>query len=316
MNKVVKNILTPIYKFFFKKRSALKVENAHLKYQLEYMKRHCNVSDMSPAVGYLREYQLIELDFALEIIEMLKQYDIHPFLEGGALLGAMRHKGFIPWDDDIDVGLMREDYEKLIRIAKENYIWIDSNLKTGVYAKYVDEQIRLNQNKYVWILTPNCLHVYYGTCLKDAKNLEFFPSDYVREDVTEKQYLEYRQKIINFVHSDHSWKEVFEFYEKELKTNQIYTKEKTSRLTPGIGNWVLTEYNFYGFRNTDELFPLKSINFEDKVILGPNKPEIMLDKQFSPKWSSFPNDVGVSHTLQELNVYLESIGTPIEYKEF
>jgi lipopolysaccharide cholinephosphotransferase len=42
----------------------------------------------------------------------------------------------------------------------------------------------------------------------------------------------------------------------------------------------------------------------------------MLDKQFGKNWRGFPKDIGIPHTLKDLNEYLESIGTPIDYKEF
>lgn len=48
-----------------------------------------------------------------EIDAVCRKYDIKMFLVGGSLLGAIRHGGFIPWDDDVDFGMTREDYGKI-----------------------------------------------------------------------------------------------------------------------------------------------------------------------------------------------------------
>ena len=67
----------------------------------------------------IKEIQKEELNILKETIKFLNKNNIKYYIFYGTLLGAVRHQGFIPWDNDIDIAIPRPEYEKLINILKE-----------------------------------------------------------------------------------------------------------------------------------------------------------------------------------------------------
>lgn len=65
----------------------------------------------------LKRVQETEVEILQEIIRVCEQYGFQYWVYGGTLIGTIRHDGFIPWDDDIDIGMMRDDFEKFIEVA-------------------------------------------------------------------------------------------------------------------------------------------------------------------------------------------------------
>ena len=67
----------------------------------------------------LTKIQAIELDILKQCLAIIQRHELRYFMLGGTLLGAVRHKGFIPWDDDVDIGMPRPDYDAFLKYAEQ-----------------------------------------------------------------------------------------------------------------------------------------------------------------------------------------------------
>lgn len=101
----------------------------------------------------LRKLQLIELDILKQVLEICHKYHIRYYMLGGTLLGAIRHQGFIPWDDDIDIGMPRKDYELFLQVAEKELKspYELGTLKNGkgryYYPRVINTSVKLLREK-------------------------------------------------------------------------------------------------------------------------------------------------------------------------
>lgn len=127
----------------------------------------------------LNEIKRIELEIFAEFIKVCKKLNLKYYLLGGTLLGAVRHKGFIPWDDDIDVGMLREDYEIFISKADKllpNNLFLQTS-KSDPNVPFNFCKIRNNNTTFVE-KSVKSFKINHGVYI-DIFPLDFYPNGIV-----------------------------------------------------------------------------------------------------------------------------------------
>lgn len=88
-----------------------------------------DLTQYNPEGSTLRKAQLRMLEILIEIDKICKKHHINYWLDGGTLLGAVRHGGFIPWDDDVDIAVLEQDYKKFRKVMQaelpERFVFTD-----------------------------------------------------------------------------------------------------------------------------------------------------------------------------------------------
>lgn len=144
----------------------------------------------------LKRLQQEQFEMLREVKRIAKITGVNYFLDAGTLLGAVRHNGFIPWDDDLDVGLIREDYEKFIRHAEkllDKKYFIQSWDNDENYP-YPFAKIRLKDSLFTEEVTYLC-------DAKDGIYIDIFPYDvypdsFIKRKIQGIKYTLYRGLIL------------------------------------------------------------------------------------------------------------------------
>ncbi|AVL02769.1 LicD family protein [Pediococcus pentosaceus] len=252
----------------------------------------------------LNEIQNAEFQLAKKLKSVCEKEGLSFFMLGGAMLGAVRHKGFIPWDDDMDFGLIREEYEKLYSILiTDKYDLQVMSYKEGnshyYPLKIIDQKMQIfsknsrdKDKNYVWIdifpidgmpnnLLPRKMHKF--RLLKDRALLKLSQLNTIvavsnpNRTVIEKLIIKIGE-IVN-IEELLNEKKRMEILDKHLK------KYKVSRSKCSVN--FMGAYKFKEMFNTNIYLNYEKYWFEDTKFLGVQDYDLYL-KQLYGNYMKFP----------------------------
>lgn len=243
-----------------------------------------DITQLRKATGGLRISQNVSATILKRFDKIAKEHNVKYWLDWGTLLGAVRHKGFIPWDDDIDIAMEREDFEKIIPILEKEF-----------------------ENSDYKLLKNGLISLQY----KDAPaNIDIFPFDkgYSEELIEGKEYKDFQknmQKIRKF-----SKKYIFKAVKTEKPINNVAIRKiynMRDSLLLNNKKPIKNGFLFYGvetgyssgkafgllFKYSD-IFPLRKITFEGMEFYAPNDIDYYLYSLYND-YMSFPDSCEPIH---------------------
>lgn len=230
-------------------------------------------SSIPLADGNLRKAQLVVLDILREFDKVCKENDILYWVMGGSLVGAIRHKGFIPWDDDVDVGMTRKDLQKFKEKSMAN-----NKIKLINYynfnGKYRIPKVVLKDTE-----TDFCIDVvvFDEVEISDGSNKSkiWTRNRKLRKKVINKLRVIRRIWFRDFTHTqtlenDLGRKEKLDsFFDRAVKKCNYDTSGNT--LIWGIDNFDSKAKRKMRIFNKDDIFPCNILQFENLDVPVPKQ---------------------------------------------
>lgn len=276
-----RNLITILgFKIKIAKREIAKERQENVFYQ--YKKDKIDITKVPPAQGLLRDIQLANLALLKELAYVCEKNNFKYILDAGTLLGAVRHSRFIPWDDDIDILMFREDYEKIVSAFK------NTTRNSDIYAEYHRDK-DTNSQYFIKIKHKKCPFL----------GVDIFPLDSYGKHLSLKEQLKATNKICK----------ILKHLKKEINPNISNKKTKTILTKTMKENILLSSTNengdfVYGvdfahklknwFLDRDIVLPLRKIQFEDSKYTTVNKPKEFL-KNIYGDYMKYPKKMKILH---------------------
>lgn len=265
----------------------------------------------------IRTLQLKLLDILEVIHNMCVAHGLRYYLVDGSLIGAVRHKGFIPWDDDMDIAMPREDYEAFIKHCKE---WLPAPYEFVCFEndpKYPLHFGKVQDASTTLIERP---HLYYlGGVYVDVFPIDGAPEGKLTQCIYQMKY-NYLRKALYFLfrdpyrhgHGASSWIPLLtrrmytlQGLQMKIKRHMMKYDLKNSRLAAvnhndGLGSMVDKER---------VLGEPTEIEFEGKMMWGMKDNDAYLTQLFGDYMTPPP-----ANKIHQHNFYLMDLNTP--YREF
>ena len=244
------------------------------------------------ATDYDRKNQLVLTKLLKKIHDICAENNLSYWLDFGTLLGAIRHSGFIPWDDDIDIGMVRADLERLLEILKnQNDILVQdyfiNNDENGIIKPI---QIKWNLNNNISI---GCIDIFIYDFCKSNSDERWSRFTNKKDEFKELS----RKKEKTYEYSRKVNDEISLFYEtyyKDIINLLEISYGKSNFITFGFENFPYHEHYINNQTIHNEIiFPLDTLYFEGYKFNVPNKYMNYISPMYSNIFS-LPSDI-LSH---------------------